>query len=312
MSDVLAEFGYRVRDARIRKGWKLEDVAREAFANPDRKGYVSQIENGKIRISPRTVGNLARVLDLPEAVTEPMLRQQLPAEDEVAKADRDAERLMRVVQADGAVTPPSEALLISLAYEFARGSHLELLTAYNGLKAALADAADLKARGMLPQNTGDQVQAVLRRVADLNDQGLREEAATELDSAIAELDALHVAQKSALVEIAISQDRIRTNPEAAAKRLIAQLKSEAHAGGLFNATRHVQREWSERGNDMGVNFDLEVALNLARHTLSRAKAHQRGDALTDLGICLSYLGMREVRDTSGLIPTFGTPDFWQR
>ncbi len=46
MSDPLAEFGYRVRDARTRKGWLLEDFARESFANPDRKGYVSQIENG--------------------------------------------------------------------------------------------------------------------------------------------------------------------------------------------------------------------------------------------------------------------------
>lgn len=69
----LREFGYHVRNARIRKGWTLEDLAREALANPERKGYVSQIENGRRPLSARTIGNLARVLDLPESVTRPLL-----------------------------------------------------------------------------------------------------------------------------------------------------------------------------------------------------------------------------------------------
>ena len=294
MSEVLAEFGYRVREARTRKGWLLEDVARQAFANPDRKGYVSQIENGKIRISPRTVGNLARVLNLPESVTAPMLRQHLPPEDEEASVDRDAERLLRTTKADASVAPASEALLISLAYEFARGSHNDLMTAYNGLKAALSDAADLRARGLLPQNTSDQVQTLMLRLADLNDRGLREEAAAEVDTALADLDARHAAHKSALLDIGIRQDRIRNNPASAAARVLAQLRSVAHPGGLFNATHAAWQEWHDRGYDKGIGFDLHVALHLARANLDRAnKGPQRGQALFDLGRTLRHLGERE-------------------
>ena len=64
-SEGLKEFGYQVRNARIRKGWTLEQLAREALNNPERKGYLSQIENGQRPLSARTIGNLARVLDLP-------------------------------------------------------------------------------------------------------------------------------------------------------------------------------------------------------------------------------------------------------
>ena len=67
MSEVLTEFGYQVRNARTRLGWTLETLSREALANPARKGYVSEIENGKRRISSRTVGKFARVLHLPES-----------------------------------------------------------------------------------------------------------------------------------------------------------------------------------------------------------------------------------------------------
>jgi len=73
--EILAEFGYQVGSARSRTGWTLETLAELAFENGDRKGCVSAIENGKRRISARTVGNLARVLELPVSVAKPLLRQ---------------------------------------------------------------------------------------------------------------------------------------------------------------------------------------------------------------------------------------------
>lgn len=122
LSDLPAQFGYRVCDARTRKGWRLEDVARQALSNPDRRGHVSQIENGKIGRPPRTVGSLARVLELPKSVSEPRLRQPLPAKDLGAAEDRSAERLMHVSKTDNDVAPPAKALWIALAYRFARGT----------------------------------------------------------------------------------------------------------------------------------------------------------------------------------------------
>ena len=293
MATVWEEFGIAVAKARTAKKWTLAAVAEVAFNSADRKGYVSQIEKGRTKLHFSTVQKLATALGLPDSVTDPVYRADLPAEDVVAEEDRTAERLMRVSEADGSVAPPSEALLISLAYEFARGSHVDLMTAYNGLKAALSDAADLKARGMLPQNTSDQVQTVMRRVAELNDQGLREEAATEVDTALADLDASHAAQKSALIEIGIRQDRIRNNPESAAQRILAQLRSQAHPGGLFNAIHATWQEWHDRGYDKGIGFDLHTALHLAHANLGRAKGPQRGQALLDLGKTQLHLGQRE-------------------
>ena len=293
MATVWEEFGVAVARARTARKLTLSGLADLAFGNADRKGYVSQIEKGRTKLQLLTVQKLAKTLKLPDSVTDSVFRAGLPPEDEVAPEDRDAERLMRVTEADDSVAPPSEALLISLAYEFARGSHTDLITAYNDLKAALGDAADLKARGLLPQNTADQVQTVMQRVAELNDQGLREEAATEVDTALADLDARHAAQKSALLDIGIRQDRIRNNPASAAARVLVQLRAVAHPGGLFNATHSAWQEWHDRGYDRGIGFDLHTALHLAHANRDRAKGPQRGQALTDLGGTLLHLGERD-------------------
>lgn len=294
MSDALAEFGYRVRDARIRKGWTLETLAQHALENPDRKGYVSQIENGKIRISPRTVGNLARVLDLPEFVTEPMLRQSLPAEDIITPADRDAERLIRRAGGDEAAPPTAEALLITLAYEFANGSHIDLPTAYTGLRGALQAADSIKSRGALPQNLDDQLQVVMVmvEVARLNDLGHREEAAAALDDAMKRIDA----EREAIFHLQLNQDRVLNRPEAAAKRLIQDLLHRAAAGGVWAATRDLIHTWRKSGQRLGLPFDLSVAHQLAKANLSRAKSAPSSASLSDLALCQLELGRRSPED----------------
>lgn len=63
-SDV-ERFGKQVREKRKARGWSLEALAAEAFSNSTRKGYVSQIENGKIpNITRENVRNVARVLEM--------------------------------------------------------------------------------------------------------------------------------------------------------------------------------------------------------------------------------------------------------
>ncbi|WP_143515431.1 helix-turn-helix domain-containing protein [Pseudooctadecabacter jejudonensis] len=79
-SDV-KKFGELVRERRIAKGWSLEALAAEAFSNSTRKGYVSQIENGKIpKITQNTVRNVALALeinpdDIPRALRWPEVKR---------------------------------------------------------------------------------------------------------------------------------------------------------------------------------------------------------------------------------------------
>ncbi|NOX42002.1 MAG: helix-turn-helix transcriptional regulator, partial [Alphaproteobacteria bacterium] len=124
-SDLLRTFGKHVRDARVRLGWTLETLAETALANPDRKGYLSQIENGKRPISALTIGNLARVLDLPTSVTDPVMHAPDPDDAEPSTADKTAERLLTLAAKDETGRKTSEALLITLAYEFADGDHID-------------------------------------------------------------------------------------------------------------------------------------------------------------------------------------------
>ena len=73
-SDTLRAFGVAVRKARVALGLTLADVAHDAFGNRDRKGYLSEIENGKRSISPLTAGKLAEALDLRDEVIDSIVQ----------------------------------------------------------------------------------------------------------------------------------------------------------------------------------------------------------------------------------------------
>jgi transcriptional regulator with XRE-family HTH domain len=287
----LKEFGNHVREARVRKGWTLEALAGAALNNPDRKGYVSQIENGKRPLSALTIGNLARVLNLPADVTRPLLFAPAP-EDEVTREDRLAETLIHRNEADTS-QPQAEALVIALAYEFAGGKFLDLSTAYTGLRKALEAAAEMRAELARLHNMDARLAAVLQRVEDLNNQGLRDAAGEELDAAIkakeAELETLH--------DTALKQDRLRNRPESAAQRLIKRLRDSAPPEGLFRATKRLVIETRERGEQQGDPFDLTVALNLAKANLDRVNKGLKFAALTDLGNC--HLALGELQASGG-------------
>jgi transcriptional regulator with XRE-family HTH domain len=288
--EILEEFGYQVRNTRIREGWTLEHLARIALGNPERKGYMSAVEKGKRALSPLTIGKIAHALDLPESVTAPLLKSPEVAEDDFTQQDRNAERLLRIRETDTEATPASEALLISLAYEFAKGTHAELISAYNGLRSALQEAEELKARGRLPSNTGDQVQAVMARVAELNDQGLRDEAGEELEQALER----NQAERTTLREAALRQDRVRNDPKAAAARIVEGLREEARPEGLWQAVRDTLIDWRERGERLGQPFDMTVAMHLGDRNRQKTPKGQIGVAWADLGSCLSKLGERDT------------------
>lgn len=70
-------FGKQVREKRKARGWSLEALAAEAFSNSTRKGYVSQIENGKIpNITRENVRSVVRALEMSLDEVPPSLRWQ--------------------------------------------------------------------------------------------------------------------------------------------------------------------------------------------------------------------------------------------
>ncbi len=192
-----------------------------------------------------------------------------------------------------------EGMLIALARRYAEGDPVDFDAAYRGLERALEVAAEEKARGDLPSNLGDTVDAVLKRMAELNEAGELDAAAAEVDRALdaaeAEAEAL-VARKVALLDAGVEQDILRRNPTSAAARLVARLGLEvAEHDARFAALRGLRDEWYERGRDRGLNFDAEVAVALAQASVDLAQgAGQTGTALNDLGVALATLGRREA------------------
>ena len=288
MATVWEEFGIAVKTARTapNRKWTGEMLAYEAFGNEDRKTYISTIENGRTKLNALTVQKLAAVLSLSEIVTAPVLRAHLPEQNQM---NTDANHLRAMAAADTAAPPTSEALMIALAYEFAQGSHIDLQTAYTGLRGALQAATDMKAQLARIGNVDAQLAAILQRVDELNDKGLTDEAAERLEAAIRSKEA----ELETLQDSALKQDRLRNRPDAAAQRLIARLYAAAPPGGVFNATRDLLREWLEEGERLGDPFGLHVARALAlanRHD----KGPRQAPSLADLALCQLALGERDA------------------
>lgn len=289
-----------MKHARSLRGWQLSDVSNR-IAEMDRTKpgqkvtapaitFLSDIEKGKRSISPPTVGKLIHALDLPESWLTRFLTDAPDEADEETPKDREAERLIRQAEADPNAPDTPEPLLILLAEEWSGQRFTDPSLAYNALKSALQAAADMRAQGALPSNISAQFQAVMRRVAELNDAGQMDEA----DAALRDARERNEAEGEALFEAELKQDRLRNRPAEAAKRLIKRLKDSDPAGGLFLAVSRLINETRERGKQQGNPFDLHLALDLAEVNRSRAKGPELPVALTDLGNCHLALGERQA------------------
>jgi tetratricopeptide (TPR) repeat protein len=185
----------------------------------------------------------------------------------------------------------NEKLVRGLASKFAESNPSDFDAALRGLERALEVAADQKQRGQLPGNTDDAVSAVIARVDALNEDGLIDSAA----ALIAEEEARAEAGLIRLYDKGIAQAILTRDVDAAVAYELKKLPLDTpDPAAQFGALRGVRRGWYERGRDKGLNFDLEVAIALARASLDRARdADDRGTALNDLGISLWTLGERE-------------------
>ena len=295
--DHLETFGAAVKTARVEKGWTLEALAAEALGNPDRKGYCSQVEKGKRNLTEGTIRNFARALDLPDSATAPLLNRALPTDDQTEASDANSERLLTEVETLRTQLKLSEALAIALAYKYAEGNPTDLNGALTGLEDALETAAREKARDALPSNIDAAVDAVLAKVAALNDDGQTDEADSLLTAEIA-ATAEEVARKKRaqerLLERGIEQARMNNNADAYAERqlMLIQLDSPT-AEDQFHRLRAIFTERYEEGLRKGTPFALTAAIGLAACCADIApKPYLRAMAKHDQANALANQGLR--------------------
>jgi tetratricopeptide (TPR) repeat protein len=289
-SDLIA-FGKAVTRARSLRGWTLAELG-GAISPPMTKFFLSRIENGRRQISPVTVGKIINALELAETWIDRFLDADVAAEDEETPKDREADRLIRIVEKDETAPTTAEPLLLLLAEEWAGRGFTDPTTAYTTLRGALQAAFDLKAQGTMPSNSSDQLQAVLRRVSELNDAGQMDEA----DAALQAASDRNAAEAEALFEAKLKQDRLRNRPSDAAERMIKQLRNSASPDGLFGAIRRLMFDTRQRGDRMGDMYDLALALELAKANHQSSNRSRILANLSDLGLCHLALGEREATD----------------
>jgi tetratricopeptide (TPR) repeat protein len=175
----------------------------------------------------------------------------------------------------------------------------DLDRAFAELERAVGVAIEVQTRGHAGSNTGDFVAAVLARMAELSAEGRDTEAAAEADRAFAEWEERQKreAQKGvALLEAGLRADILRRDAVSAARRIARKVEIETQdSKSGFSILRQEYDAWYVRGRDQGLNFDLEISIEIARVRTCRARdGDQRGAALNDLGNALATLGGREA------------------
>ncbi|MFT6784792.1 MAG: tetratricopeptide (TPR) repeat protein [Dinoroseobacter sp.] len=280
-------FGQLVARVRGDLGVTQADLADQVYGNTARKGDLSKLENGRIpRPQARTVAKICAALNIDPAEVEAL---QSDADKAV---DGTVERLL--IENEGLVgqLKLTEALAVSLAYDYAKGNPTDFDGALRGLRRAFEVAAEERDRNALPSNIDDAVTHITQAVDALNAQGLTDDAAT----LIAEEESRAEAGLIRLYDKGIAQAILTRDSDAAATYELKKLPIDTpDPSARFNALRAAQDVWYERGRDKGLNFDLEVSIILARASIQAARtADQSGSALNDLGLALWTLGERET------------------
>ncbi|MGR3466419.1 MAG: helix-turn-helix domain-containing protein [Shimia sp.] len=282
-TEVMRAFGVEVAQARSREGMTMADLAEAAFGNPDRKGYIGQIEKGRKNLRAETIDRLVVALNLPQDVHKAALMAPAPEPDPVEeKTDRDAESLLRKVSKDASAPVTAERLLVDLAYEHAAGPHRDLFDAYTSLRRALEAADEIKRSGAMPHNADSALQATMAEVARLNDEGRRDEAADFLKQDRKRREQV----EETYLDLELKQDRLMNRPDLAAKRIVQDLRRKAPPGGIFWETVNKGNDWGDYAQEKGDLFARYVALELAKLNAAGPgkKPKHRANALQDLAI----------------------------
>lgn len=164
-------------------------------------------------------------------------------------------------------------------------------------------AIEVEKEGRGSSNLGAFVDAVLARVREKYDVNDFDAAAKEADEGFAEWEQREAERRTEslqaglkILESGLNQDILRRNAASAASRIarICELKHSDTPSDQLNALDAAYNEWFESGRDAGLNFDLEVAAEIAVLERNRASGQrQRGYWHNNLGSALVELGTRQ-------------------
>ena len=291
-------FGALIRGKREDRGWSYAQLAVAAFGDDGaggetRKSDAQKVELGKsAKPTARTIKRFREALGLTQAEIDAC---RTPEEIELA---RFAKQLFAVIADAVAQSDVSDALALELTDRYAAGNTDDFDGALRGLRRALHVAAEDRARGRLPSNTLDAVDQVIAKMDALNDAGQVDQAEAELQTAIRASEDREAQEKSARLRLhgkGIAQAILTRSVDNAVIHELARLALDhPDPATRFDPLRKARRDWYERGRDKGLNFDLRVAIGLARESRAIAVGpDQIVAALNNLGTALKTLGARD-------------------
>jgi len=294
----LKEFGHQVRKARTGLGWTLKKLAYESLGNGERKSYVSRVENGKQPLSALNIQRFAKILKLDDGIVDPVLRASGTMEELINPRDRESDLIFSETAELRARLKINDGLAIGLAIKYAEGTPENYEAAIAGLRQALEMAAADRAAGRLSNSVPEAVDQMIAVVDAANDEQRFDDAAAAIRAEVAASEDREAQEQSArlrLFEKGILQARFTRDADMAAEFELARINLEVSD----DVTRYfrlseMRDEWHERGEKAGLNFDLKVAIALARLAIALAQGRrQRGNAMQGLGNGLVRLGDRE-------------------
>ncbi len=234
-------------------------------------------------------------------------RSKTAAEEELAALNAKVDRLVTVLTERGETANAEEAgvspeAIIRLAQRI-NADIDDFDQALLELERAVGIAIEVAEEGRRSSNIGDFVDIVLSRIAERSANGQFEEAAIEADTAFvqwerdeAERRDVAVAGGLKLLDAGLRQDILRRDPVSVAKRIerMVALEHPSDRAARFAAMQKRQTEWYASGRDKGLNFDLQVSIEVARLLLASASGpDETSTARIDLGVALRILGERE-------------------
>lgn len=240
-------------------------------------------------------------IHLREFIARPVQRPEPPADVIVNK-------LLAALDARGEIARAAEAgierrTIIALARRLRPDETLDFEQAVVEVTAAVETAVEISKKGASGSNLGDLVDAVLARIAVKTRTGDIEGAAREADQGFMEWERAEVERRAtsvrsgiALLEAGLEQDILSRDALNAAGKVakIVTLEHPDDTTARFAAISEHRQRFYERGDQKGINFDLLIAIEIARLEVRAAQdARLCATAQNDLGNALLALGKRE-------------------
>jgi tetratricopeptide (TPR) repeat protein len=241
---------------------------------------------------------IARASAPPPRIEEPETGPPPPAEPETVDREAIVALAKRAEEAG-----LERETIIALAKKIRPDDSIDFDLAVKELASAVEIALDAIALGQRGTNLDAFVNQVLQQLGELTKSGQFDKGSKVVDDALAELetekreeDERFRRSQIALLEAGVEQDKLRRDAPAVARRLekIALTGEPGARAAWTKAFRAFYDQYEEEGDRKGVNFSLEIAIELARISLASAQSpDERGEAGNLLGLPLWELGERE-------------------